>query len=290
MQTYITSELTHFVGRSLADDESRYALLLRILRSGVLLDPRYLAGRDSPIFFFDIRGRDGQAKLERYFPDPYFEVREDGHVSANEFVAPEMVCFCDIPLLDLEIHTGKYSKFGLAFAKEVLIPKGANPVHYVATNAATPLRLIPESGGEYPDFFADEEEDGLLAEGQTRGEFLEKLKRRTFDLINRYTDMLEERFALYQRGKDDPAAMRAQLLAMVNFMTGTFCYVHGLTKVFDPALSDNDPKNYYMEREWRVIGRVNFVSQDVARVLLPRGFADRFSRDEPRFSGEVTEL
>jgi hypothetical protein len=287
MQSYVSRELTHFVGRSLSNDEDRFALLVRIFRSGTLLDPRYLGKRNTPIFFLDIFG-DGGERRQDYYPDPYFEVRTNGPVAANEFVAPEMVCFCDIPLQDLGIHTAKYSRFGFGFPKEFLLTQGANPVHYVASTAATPLRLVSE--GVHGDFFAREEEDGLLSPEQHRARFLEKLKLRTLDLIARYSKGLQDRFAVYKRGKHDPVELRAELMALVEFMMGTFCYVHGLTKVFDPTLPDNDPNNFYMEREWRVIGRVAFKPSHVARVLVPRGYGDRFRREEPSFQGDVTEL
>src|SRR5437899_1938347 len=124
MQSYVSNELTHFLGRSLRDNEQRYALLLKVFRSGTLLDPRYQDKRDWPIFFFDVVSRDGQERRQSYYPEPYFEVRENGLVAANEFVAPEMVCFCDIPTKDLAIHTSKYSQFGLAFSKAFLVGKG----------------------------------------------------------------------------------------------------------------------------------------------------------------------
>lgn len=38
-----------------------------------------------------------------------------------------------------------------------------------------------------------------------------------------------------------------------------FCYL----KFFNPAKDDQDDENYYMEREWRVVGNVNFQLQDV---------------------------
>ncbi|MGH9423854.1 MAG: abortive infection system antitoxin AbiGi family protein, partial [Thermoanaerobaculia bacterium] len=252
-------------------------------------DLRYVTKRDTPIFFWDVVRRDGTERRQNYYPEPYFEVRENGPVASNEFVAPEMVCFCDIPLQDLEIHTSKYSRFGLAFQKKFLVSQGANPVHYVAHDAATPLRLIGH-GGVHPDFFERDEEEGLLSAGQGRAQFLEKLKVRTFDLLERYSATLQQRFGSYKRGKDDPSEARKELLAMVEFMMGTFCYMHGLTKVFDPALTDNNPKNYYMEREWRVIGRVTFKPVDIARVLVPKGFGDRFRADETDFGGEITEL
>jgi Putative abortive phage resistance protein AbiGi, antitoxin len=290
MQSYTSNELTHFVGRSLRDDEERYALLLDVLRSGILLDPRYQTKRDTPIFFFDVVSREGGERRQNYYPNPYFEVRENGPVAANEFVMPEMVCFCDIPLKELTIHTAKYSRFGLAFSKAFLVTKGANPVHYIAQDAATPLQLSGRGGEVHPDFFKRDEENGLLSAGQGRAEFLEKLKLRTLDLIERYSGGLQERFTSYERGRDDPREARAQLLSVVEFMMGTFCYVHGLTKVFDPALADNDPGNFYMEREWRVIGSVVFKTAEVSRVLVPQGFGERFRRDEPAFDGEVTEL
>src|SRR5262245_20037779 len=37
MQRYISRELTHFLGRALQDDEERYTLLRKILRTGQLL-------------------------------------------------------------------------------------------------------------------------------------------------------------------------------------------------------------------------------------------------------------
>ena len=93
MQNYVSEELTHFVGRSLPSDEDRMNLLIAILRSGELLDPRYKTKRDHPIFYFDVEDKNGGVQRENYMPEPYFEVREDGPVGANEFVAPEMVCF-----------------------------------------------------------------------------------------------------------------------------------------------------------------------------------------------------
>lgn len=290
VQSYVSNELTHFVGRSLRpNEEAQYQLLLKIFRSGTLLDPRYRGKRDTPIFFFDVVSRDGAERRQQYYPEPYFEVRIDGEVGANEFVAPEMVCFCDIPLHELGIHTSKYSRFGLGFAKSFLVTQGANPVQYVARDAATPLRLVGRDG-VHSDFFAQDEEHGLLSAGQPRATFLEKLKARTFELIKRYSKPLQNKFGAYQRGKDDPRQLRAELLAMVEFMMGTFCYLHGQTKVFDSTLAEGDPNNYYMEREWRVIGAVRFEASDVARVIVPGSYGSRFRADEPGFRGEVTEL
>jgi hypothetical protein len=207
MQGYISNELTHFLGRRLRSDEERYSLLKRVVRSGMLLDPRYQNNRDTPIFFFQVPKRDGEERRQNYYPDPYFEVRENGPVAANEFVAPEMVCFCDIPVRDLGIHTSKYSRFGLGFPKAFLVRQGASPVHYVARDAATRLRLVGRDGEIHPDFFERDEGHGLLSTGQARAEFLEALRLRTLELLGRHRAGLEARFASYKPGRDDPSVV-----------------------------------------------------------------------------------
>jgi hypothetical protein len=39
-------------------------------------------------------------------------------------------------------------------------------------------------------------------------------------------------------------------------------------KFFDARLPPDDERNYYMEREWRIMGGVSFSLSDVTRVLL----------------------
>jgi hypothetical protein len=59
-------------------------------------------------------------------------------------------------------------------------------------------------------------------------------------------------------------------------------------KFFDDSTSDETPENYYMEREWRVLGDVRFDLNDVYRVILPSTFAERFRDDLPEYAGQVT--
>jgi hypothetical protein len=122
-QQYVSKELSHFVGRG-HPEQTQYQLLLRILRSGWLT----------------------------YSPDNPNEslgeilIHPDAKISKNELYNPGMVCFCDIPVQDLTIHTRKYSCFGLAFSKEFVIKKGGTPVYYLPRKARvrTPKRLSPE--------------------------------------------------------------------------------------------------------------------------------------------------
>ena len=59
MQEYVSDKLTHFAGRSQPDNAARYDLLALIIRSGTLLDARYIQATKSPLFYFDIREKDG---------------------------------------------------------------------------------------------------------------------------------------------------------------------------------------------------------------------------------------
>lgn len=59
-------------------------------------------------------------------------------------------------------------------------------------------------------------------------------------------------------------------------------------KFFDEAKTDQDPTNFYMEREWRVLGKVQFSLEDVSRVILPEKFAKRFRSDVPDYYRQVT--
>src|SRR5258708_1392135 len=110
---YVSNELTHFLGRSLRDDQSRYALLREVIRTGWLK----ASHRDQLGAGF-VGQSDGQKAL-----------------SCNEAIKCTSVCFCDIPVTTLGVHMKKYGPFGVAFAKQLLLRSGATPVHYVARNA-----------------------------------------------------------------------------------------------------------------------------------------------------------
>jgi hypothetical protein len=59
-------------------------------------------------------------------------------------------------------------------------------------------------------------------------------------------------------------------------------------KFFDLHLEDSDEENFYLEREWRMIGNLNFQRKDIRRVFVRRGYATRFSKRVP--SVECYEL
>ena len=52
-------------------------------------------------------------------------------------------------------------------------------------------------------------------------------------------------------------------------------------KAFDADLQDDDPENYYLEREWRKLGNLIFKPEDVSGVVVARGFEKRLQADAP---------
>jgi len=66
--------------------------------------------------------------------------------------------------------------------------------------------------------------------------------------------------------------------------------VFSYVKFFDHTLSDSDPKNYYFEREWRILGNLKFNETDVKRVFIQKGFDDDFKKDCPRYNDRICFL
>jgi hypothetical protein len=151
----------------------------------------------------------------------------------------------------------KYGRFGLAFAKDFLLERGATPVMYV-----------PATGR--PDL--------LPWQGYGRGRVSSNAV--AFDeLWKRYRKLCRSA----QDGSVDP-----QLSKLVREVSG-FLDIHLLShlKFFDPFASDWDAENFYMEREWRVSLDVKFRLRDVRRVIIPEGYARKFRHDFPDYAGEL---
>ena len=65
-----------------------------------------------------------------------------------------------------------------------------------------------------------------------------------------------------------------------------FCHV----KFFNHNLPDDDPDNYYFEREWRVLGNLVFSIKDVASVFIPSDYEKHLKSDCPKLIGKVRTL
>lgn len=237
-QRYVADELTHFVGRGRSEAE-QYALLVEVLRTGRLRPDPPLA--DPP----------GDLLVDLARP-----------LSGNDAYRPDAVCLCDIPLGDLDIHIRKYSPFGVAFRKAVLVERGASPMFYVAARSRT---RAPGADGA----------DGA----RTRAERFDEAARG-------YHSLQQEALARLAEG-DAPAREREFLERFLRLADFLDFEVFSYAKFFDSPAPDEDPSNHYMEREWRVLGEVRFSLDEVTRVVLPSRYARRLREDVPEYAGQV---
>ena len=237
LQRYVSRELTHFVGRSLQEDDERYALLTQvILREGQLgrSDPEHPSGSG-----FTLR------------------ILGDADPLSNSMYDLPMVCFCDIPQDDFEIHMAKYSQFGIAFQKSFLVGKGARPVFYIP-------RPLPDRGSAY------------LSD---------------FQYLSNLNNVFAELVQAAGPNPDKPSPCTEGIRALVSKLSFPMSRLNldvlSFIKFFDCQASDADPSNYYMEREWRVQGTMSFSLKDVSRIVLPTSFAVRLRQDVPNYVGQL---
>jgi hypothetical protein len=233
-QRYVSKELTHFVGRGRASPEEQYEVLVEILRSGWLTHPPH-----NPCISGNL------------------EINPEGRFTAGEMYNPQVVCFCDIPVDDLSIHTAKYSRFGLSFLKEFLIDRGANPVFYVSQNTM----VFPKE----------------LHGRKTWAELYD-------EWITDYASLMAE---IQPRTRAPDMSMFQRVMRFRRFLDFFFL---SYVKAFDARHTDEDPENFYMEREWRMLGNLRFDLGDVYRVLIPEGYAPRLGADVPGYAAQITNV
>jgi hypothetical protein len=252
LQRYVSKELSHFAGQAKPESE-QYETLLKILRSGPLLAQNAVPSAVMA---------DGRP------PPPGLELLINPDEPVGEKFKGNAVCFCDIPVEDLGIHTGKYSRFGLSFLKDFLVARGASPVFYLDNQA--PVDSLLGSLGLAP---------------ASREEIFDVGLRLTHELLHELqfgrTGPSGERSEPWAREGHDISRIRD----IRNFLG---FHVSAFLKPFDASTADTEPENYYMEREWRVLGNVVFAVEEVYRVFLPQEYARRFRDDLPEYAGKLT--
>ena len=254
-QRYVSKELTHFVGAKFKNDEAKqYETLLEILKSGLLIH-----SKDSVL----------QTGLL---------ISSDKKISDNDMYTPFCVCFCDIPVDDLDIHVKKYSRFGLSFDKDFIIKQGGKPLYYV-----------PKLGRNFH-----------IGSGKSNSQYFNDMTKHYHNVIKILLSEIAERHHSYAhrlpplrpRGSKAPKTIDAVLkhypaviIEIKNFLDfNLFSYI----KFFDHNLNDTHRKNYYFEREWRIIGNVKFELKDVKRILIPRDYAKPFRYACPNYYGQIS--
>jgi len=170
----------------------------------------------------------------------------------EKMILPQMVCFADIPINDLSLHMEKYSNFGIAFKKDYLVQYGANPVLYVTQN------------------------------GQMEGKDVTREKW-FLDHLKKYALLKEkiQTFGMQNGGKE----INELFLEIDQFlMKDLFAYL----KPFDSSKNDADEDNYYLEREWRIIGNLPFSQSNITRILIPEKYGRMLREYLPDYTGQIS--
>ncbi|MDD5435724.1 MAG: abortive infection system antitoxin AbiGi family protein [Nitrospira sp.] len=295
IQRYISKELTHFVGRG-KRTESQYRLLIKILREGLLYNTK---------------------------ANVSLVVNLSAKISQNEMYLPQMVCFCDIPVEDLTLHIKKYSKFGISFSKDFVVKQGGAPVHYIPaqSHVKTLLNITPEQsvefvrpeGGEhlYKDINKAEYFDEVVKRYHKLFQVLHKCiyeaaQHRTMqganNSVNSFWDSPKDTEGYPVLGFPHNALSKLKLPINNNpgrdamwydeqlsqFQTFLYFHIFSFLKFFNHNLSDEHEENFYFEREWRVMGSIQFKVEDVRRILIPERYSRQFRDDCPNYYGQVT--
>lgn len=256
-QRYVSDDLTHFVGRSLANEDQRFDLLLKILRAGELRT---------------LRNPDGSQKpgVQTNLGIGWFSERKIHEVAS--------VCFCDIPESDLSIHMKKYSRFGLAFRKSFLLQRGTSPVFYIAMDAITDYKPNVDWAAR------------LIAAGPVSREFFLNSLVSAF-----YAKRMELFFLLVKQYQASATPEERLSTGVANLLTEIEMLMLGIDREFlsycvpfQASLSEGHSDNFYMEREWRTIGDIQFNLSDVSRVILPQEWAARFRSAIPEYIAQVS--
>ena len=74
------------------------------------------------------------------------------------------------------------------------------------------------------------------------------------------------------------------LFSLMQGISNQMAYV----KLYDATLPDDHPDNYYMEREWRSLGNINFTTDDIKTLYLPnKEYISKFIKEFPNYKGDI---
>ena len=264
MSNYTSNLLCHFVGRSKTTDDERFELLITIIKGN-----RLIANLSNP------------DKPESYFQSGY-QCEHVGEV----FGKCDCVCFCDIPNEALEIHTNKYSKFGMGFEKTFIAEQGAHPVMYVPENYNIYERgdggkgqsITPRKPEQYfPCLLMLSTQLIPLLEMGSKPDILKKELEATglFNGLAGFSDVVKN---AYFSKNYHPLAF-----SILQGVGTQMAYI----KLYDATLPDDHPDNYYMEREWRSLNNILFTLDNIKTIYLPSDeYKEKFQKEFPDYKGD----
>lgn len=184
--------------------------------------------------------------------------------SANDMYSPQIICFCDIPLADLGIHIAKYSPFGLSFSKDFLVEQGGCPVFYIPLQANA--RLMKDVS---PKKFDD----------IGKGDYFDRMMLEYHFFVKLFCNLIMDK--RQQPGVPEELQRFMKLTQFLNF------HIFSYIKFYDHNSAEEQDDNYYLEREWRIVGNLHFAITDIQTVFIPTDYAPRFREDCPHYNSQL---
>ena len=176
----------------------------------------------------------------------------------GQLVVRQVTCYCDIPETALGIHKSKYGLFGVGFPRTYMVGRGTRPVIYVPIQ---PNDYRSGWGSIY----------GVLA--------IEDWKN-AWDAFNEFVVEPNREHVMKRTLNIRPQNAKEAVWAVDDLVTKDF---FAFIKAFDCDLSDDEVSNYYMEREWRLIGALRFSESDLSSVFVPKHYEKRLIDDRPSY-------
>ena len=190
----------------------------------------------------------------------------DHSLITEKLIVPTVTCFADIPAKSLDIHIKKYGSFGVSFWRDHLFMFGARPVMYIPTG---PIDRV------------------LTTHRKAILNDLEAVYRGfNQHVTSKHDNSQDERVRTSRSLGKVPTDERSAIKAMDSVFVKHFL---AFLKPFDMELSNDDPKNYYMEREGRKFGNLEFKPGDVCKVFVANGFKSQLEKLLPDYAGKIEE-
>jgi len=173
---------------------------------------------------------------EKIVQSKILEVRGNADFSSGEMYRPMVVCFCDIPIDDASLRIHT-SKYS-KFGLSFL-------KDFIVGKGGSPVLYLPRAARDASEIPLDQYFDEMV---------------KGYHQFSAAVENLQD------------ANLLDQLLALRRFLDFR---IFSFIKFHDHTLSDGDPNNFYMEREWRVNDSVKFTTEDICKIICPRDYEEK---------------
>lgn len=176
----------------------------------------------------------------------------EGTFRDGRLIVPTVTCYADIPESSLGVHVRKYGRFGIGFRRRLLVARGTRPVTYV-----------PIGDGDGP----------MAGSSANTLKDIEAVYRGFRRLFDQRDDVPKSRRMCEEPKTEGELYGALKYVLELEFLP--------FIKVFHSELRDDDPSNFYMEREWRKYGNLLFEPRDISAVCVAASHVEMFKCDFP---------